>query len=142
MNLHDICLHVNNFFKQIQETTKLEFSGNKITGMNTIFLVGQYVYVEGSLLNDGVYKITAVGNKEITIDADLETETNTCTIFGLAIPKAFIELANEIINEGKVAGNIKSESVSRYSVTYAGDGSDWIKTYKNSLDKWRKLRGF
>lgn len=142
MNLHDICLHVNNFFQVEVQELELEFDENKISGEIKYLVKGQYIHIEGSLLNDGIYKIVSVGNDEITVDEILEDEKTECKIYGLAIPKAFLQLADKIMQEGKEEGNVQSESVSRYSVNYGGKGSDWTSAYKTSLDKWRKLRGF
>lgn len=139
MNLHDICLQVNNFFTKTVEVTELTFIGNKITNFSNDYLIGQYVHVEGSVLNDGVYKITNITATEITVNTSFVTEASKCTLYGLAIPKAFLELAEQIIQNG-AEGNAQSETVSRYSVNHGAGGNGWQNVYKNALNKWRKLR--
>ena len=141
MNLHDVLLEINNFFEKTKEVGEFEITSNKIIGIDEEnYKVGQYVHIHNSTLNDDVYKITAIDTEELTLDAELEPETNThLVVYGLAIPKALLSLVTEISANGK-EGSVQSESVSRYSVSYGEGGSNWAKVYKKSLDKWRKLR--
>ena len=141
MNLHDVLLEINNFFEKTKEVGEFEITSSKIIGIDEEnYKVGQYVHIHNSVLNDDVYKITAIDTEELTLDAVLTPETNThLVVYGLAIPKALLTLVDEIKANGK-EGSIKSESVSRYSVSYGDGGSNWAKVYRKSLDKWRKLR--
>jgi hypothetical protein len=141
VNLHDVLLEINNFFEKTKEVGEFQITSNKIIGVNEDnYKVGQYVHIHNSTLNDDVYKITAIGAGEITLNAVLLPETSdNIVIFGLAIPKPLLTLVDEIKANGK-EGSVQSESVSRYSVSYGEGGSNWAKVYRKSLDKWRKLR--
>ena len=140
-SLHDVLLEINNFFEKTKEVGEFEVTTTKIIGIDEDnYKVGQYVHIHNSILNDDVYKITAIDVEEITLDAVLLPETSdNIVLYGLAIPKPLLTLVDEIKSNGK-EGSIQSESVSRYSVTYGDGGSNWAKVYRKSLDKWRKLR--
>ena len=141
MNLYDVLLEINNFFVRDYECIEAEITTTKIIGsFNNNYVAGQYIRVLGSILNDGVYKITNVTGTELTLDATLQAETErTITVYGLVIPSSFITLANEIIAKGSNEA-VASESVSRYSVTYGEGGKSWASVYKKSLDRYRKMR--
>jgi hypothetical protein len=133
-------LDVNNFFTKEFETVDAEITATKIKGdFQNNYIAGQYVRVEESYLNNDVYKITAVTDTEITLDATLLPETTTILLYSLAVPQAFLTLANEIISDGSNKG-VQSETVSRYSVNYGDGGSSWKSVYRDSLTRWRKLR--
>ena len=134
-------LEINNFFVKDYECDNFTITSNKITGdFESTYVAGQYIRLSGSILNDGVYKITNVTATELTLDATLQAETErTITVYGLVVPSSFITLANEIIAKGSNEA-VASESVSRYSVTYGEGGKSWTSVYKKALDRWRKLR--
>lgn len=114
---------------------KTEYSGGEISIVN-----GQYFYIHGSALNDGVYQWPA------TV---LQDETFSGTVWGLAIPLAVLALADEIEEwqskyAGSVASPYQSESYSRgsYSRTKASAGQSavsWKTTFADRLAPWRKL---
>jgi hypothetical protein len=141
MTLYDIMLEVNNFFVKEYECVESELTVTKVLAdFSNTYIVGQYIRIKGSTMNDGVYKVTSVANGELMLQATLQPEpSSNITIYSLAVPASFISLANEIIAKGRDE-SIASESVSRYSVSYGNQGSNWTQVYKKSLDKWRKMR--
>lgn len=114
---------------------KTEYSGGEISIAN-----GQYFYIHGSALNDGVYQWPA---------SILKDETFSGAVWGLAIPPAVIALAEEIEEwQSKYAGvatsPYQSESYSRgsYSRTKASAGQSavsWKTAFADRLAPWRKL---
>jgi hypothetical protein len=105
------------------------------------YLVGQYIYVKGSVLNDGVYKISAVGSGVVTVSTVLQAETtiDPIWIFGLKVPNDFLSLVTEITswqadNSGK--DGIASESIGRYSVSFQNGGA-WQNVFASKLNMFR-----
>ena len=139
-NINDVLLEINNFFEKTKEYGSFEITTNKILGIDDLhYQAGQYVRLYNSILNNGVYKITATEDGEITLDATLQPETaNNLVVFGLAIPSELISLAAEIESKGSEQ-NVLSKTVSRYSVSFGEKGGAWTNVYKDSLNKWRKI---
>lgn len=105
------------------------------------FLVdGQYFRICGSLFSDGLHRYGP--------DMEcLQDETFTGTIWALAVPKAVIELADEIVAWQEKYGDAAaspyiSESFGGYSRAKAGgaDSVGWETTFRSRLNRWRKLR--
>lgn len=130
--LYEIMKSINNFF--IGETLDGTWTIEDDT-IDLPFLVeGQYFMIEGSVLNDGVYKYPAT---------DLKNETFKGKIHALKIPQAFIQLTKEIEEWQAKNGNsgpYTSESFGGYSYTRA-EGSDgsWSGAFRARLRPWRKI---
>jgi len=125
--------NLNNYFIKTYERQSIVFDGSTILGTDNDYLVGQYICIDKSILNDGVYKVTGIS--PLTVDADLLDEEVICYIFGLAIPKTIIDLFAKINmdNEG-----IKSESQGNRSVTY-DNNSSWAMKYNSMLGMYRRI---
>lgn len=103
---------------------------------------GQYLWIEGSVFNDGLHQYPLAG---------LTDEEFGGRIYLLAVPKALLELVDEIEDwqsrNGSVAdGPYQSESFGGYSYTRASDGSGgsgglsgWQAQFASRLNPWRKL---
>ena len=101
---------------------------------------GQYFRICGSVFNDGLHQYNVL---------DLVDETFNGTIWALAIPKAVIELADEIQKwqekNGEVASSpFSSESFGGYSYSKATDAETggavtWQSAFKRQLSAWRKI---
>ena len=99
----------------------------------------QYFRICGSVFNDGLHQYNVL---------DLVDETFDGTIWALAIPKAVIELAEEMEtwetkNGEAAAGIYQSESFGgyQYSKQTASDGGQvtvW-SVFRKRLNQWRKL---
>ena len=104
---------------------------------------GQYYRICGSVFNDGLHKYG-------DIDAKLQDETFTGTIWALAIPKAVVELSVKIEewqtkNGEAVASPYSSESFGGYSYTKATDTATgavatWETVFRTELNPYRKAR--
>ena len=110
-------------------------------GITLPFLAdGQYFRVCGSVFNDGLHQYNVL---------DLTDETFTGTIWALAIPKAVIELADEIgkwqEKNGEAASSpFSSESFGGYSYSKSTDAETggavtWQSAFKQQLSAWRKI---
>ena len=110
-------------------------------GITLPFLAdGQYFRIIGSIFNDGLHQYPA---------ADLVDEEFSGAIWALAIPKAVIDLANEIQKwQGKngeaSVSPYQSESFGGYSYSKATDAENggavtWQSAFKKQLSAWRKI---
>ena len=110
-------------------------------GVTLPFLAdGQYFRICGSVFNDGLHQYNVL---------DLTDETFTGTIWALAIPKAVIELADEIQKWQEKNGEAsvspyQSESFGGYSYSKATDAETggavtWQSAFKQQLSAWRKI---
>lgn len=132
-----ILLEINNFFiKTTQRKSATIDSNTLIFDSAVTLIVGQYVCIRGSVLNDGVYKITEIVGNVYTLDGTLQDETGTFFIYGLAIPKALLDIEAVIVASGSMSG-VASESLGEYSVSYGTNGS-WQEVYRNQLNPYRK----
>ena len=101
---------------------------------------GQYFRICGSVFNDGLHQYPAV---------DLTDETFTGSVWALAVPKAVIELADEIQKWQEKNGEssvspYQSESFGGYSYSKATDAETggavtWQSAFKRKLSAWRKI---
>ena len=110
-------------------------------GITLPFLAdGQYFRICGSVFNDGLHQYNVL---------DLVDETFNGTIWALAIPKAVIELADEIgkwqEKNGEAASSpFSSESFGGYSYSKSTDAETggavtWQSAFKQQLSAWRKI---
>lgn len=96
---------------------------------------GQYFRIIGSTLNDGVYQYPA---------KELQDEVFDGAVWGLAIPPAVIELAEEIDGWHKKFGEISvspysSESFGGYSYSKSTTEASWQTQFASRLKPWRKI---
>ena len=157
--LNEVLEYLNNYFfkytlgvKNYSYSKDVTFTTNTLTAtdFSDTFVVGEYILIEGTRLNDGVYKISAIDGTSITIDATLditivaEAEVST-TLTKCYIPKDLVALIAEIktYNTNTTDG-IASESQGNRSVTYTTSGSDgasgWQGAIASRLSKYRKCR--
>lgn len=103
----------------------------------------QYFRITGSVFNDSLHRYGQ--------DMELHDETFTGSIWALAIPKAVIDLSEEIAawqkQYGKKAASpFSSESFAGYSYTKVGGANEnggtggWQAAFKARLNPYRKLR--
>lgn len=107
----------------------VRFSGNsdgmRIYGVHQYFDIGDTVQISGSGVNDGLYQITEVGVDYIQVDNFLmSTDFNLVT--KIKYPADVVQCAVDLYrwkqNMGDKVG-IKSETISRHSVTYEDGGT-------------------
>ena len=142
----EVMNHLNNHFIHSYESISLVISKHTISGeFGKTYIAGQYIYILGSILNDGAYKITEVDGDTITLDATLQAETSSCTLWGCRIPTDFISIVADITafhtaNSGNE--NVAAEKVGNHSVTYvSGADNTWQSVFRKRLNRYRKMHG-
>lgn len=138
--LEQVLTHIHNWFQVGIYHGKYEIQDGGIT---LPFLQdGQYFRIMGSVFNDGLHRYGP------DMEA-LHDETFEGTIWALAVPKAVIELAEDITTWREKYGPIldspyTSESFGGYSYSKASvvgnSSSGWEAAFRARLNPYRKLR--
>lgn len=137
--LETVLQNLNNWFLVPDGVHAGEFTvqGGQLT--LPFLQTGQYFRVVGSVFNDGLHQYPV---------ADLTDETFTGSVWALAVPKAVIELAEEIDawqTKNGDPGPFTSESFGGYSYSKATNASGmavgWQDVFKIRLNDWRRIRG-
>lgn len=139
--LNVVMTHIKNHFARSWEIGQYEIVTDGIVGsFYKKYIVGQYVWLKYSFVNDGVYKITGVTSNKLTLDATLTAENTgeLIALFGLAVPHDFLTVVTEIENF-KSKDGVTSESIDDYSVSYGGDGGSWTSVFSGKLSQWRRM---
>ena len=113
-----------------------------IGNLSQNYIVGQYINIQNSILNDGTYKITAVTANKLTLDSVMiEETTDNVRIWGLRLPRGLIELIADITSyvASQPSANIQAESQGNRSVTYVEGGSNWKSTFANRLSAYKNM---
>ena len=98
----------------------------------------QYFRVEGSVFNDGLHQHPGV---------DMQDEVFDGTVYPMAVPRAVIELADEIKTwcETNPVSDKTSESFDGYSYTRSGGNGGyiggWQAAFASRLSPWKKVSG-
>ena len=158
--LNEVIEYLNNYFfkytlgvKNYTYTKDVTFTATgtlAATDFSSTFVVGEYILIENTRLNDGIYLITAIDATTITVDATLDIAITSeaeveATLTKLYIPKQLIALIADIktYNTNTTDG-VVSESQGNRSVTYGtssgGGASGWQSAFKNRLERYKKLR--
>ena len=147
--LERVMNYCNNFFVRTLEGHTYTIVADGIEGtFDNTYVAGQYICLDGTILNDGVYKIESVTSTKLTVEETLSAEdTDEITyLYGLAVPSTFVTLVDEINTyDDNVTYGIKSESQGNRSVTYGSDGgtssgdSTWQSVYSKSLAPYKRM---
>jgi hypothetical protein len=131
--------HCNNFFVAETKTGNYEIVNNELL-LDDSYLVGQYIIITKSVLNNGLHEI-----KENHKVENLKDEKFNGIIHKLAIPLDFMDLCKEIddfykrIAELSYSGYM-SEKFGDYTYTFNNDVfKDWRIKYKIELNRYRKM---
>lgn len=155
----DVMNSVNNHFIETLEVLELDFLGasappgeGEIRGyLKNDYLVNQYVLIRGTVLNDGVYKIkqivTAPDNLvSFKVYGDLYEEFEVMTyVYGLAIPRSFLELVQKISdysNDDQTLDNVgvATEKIDDYSIGYQDPNTtNWKMKFSSELNNYRRM---
>ena len=142
--MEEILNYINNYFAVSKEENNFNINNNVIQ-VRGKYLQGQYIKLEGSILNDGIYKVETLVDNTITIVGAINEEFEG-VIYGLAIPKDILEITNKFEEQKeKIVNSIyDSESFGEYSYTLAknskGEIYTAIDTVKNDLKKYRQMK--
>lgn len=137
--IEKVLKYLNHYYPiSIEGVTEIVSDG-LVGTFNETYAVGQYVYVKCSILNDGVYQITAKTPTKLTLSETLLAEdTDGMFVYGLAIPRDLLKLIAEIQTYGEKEEGLSSESIDDYSVSFK-DGSGWQATFRSKLAGYRNV---
>lgn len=125
----------NNFQNRVMRIEAPVFNG-LLTGCSPYFRPGDTIQISQSGVNDGLYVIKEIQDDQIHVDKELyDNPVNTVTkvIYPPDIQKGVIDLMVWEKDNRKRVG-IKSESLSRHSVTYFDqDSNNQVMGYPVSL---------
>lgn len=141
MILSELCQELKNWFCDIEKDVYSDTFSIESGALSLPFLKeGQYYRIVGSTFNDGVHQYG---------DDNLIDETFTGTVWAMRIPKAVLDLAEEIDswiekNGDAVTSPYQSEAWGGYSYSLKGGGSEsgslsWRTVFGGRLNRWRKL---
>ena len=139
--------YTNNNFQNRNIRFLASGKGNRINGVSPFLMVGDTIQISESFVNDGLYVITEINDDHIIINKEIfEVPRNLVTKveYPMDVQQGIINLMKwEQINRDKVG--IKSESISRHSVTYYDqDKNNQVMGYPVSLlgflDSYMKAR--
>lgn len=118
--------YTNNNFQNRSMRIEVPVINGVLVGHSPYFKVGDTVQISQSLVNDGLYGIAEITDGYIMLDSDLydfPMHTVTKVIYPADVQKGVIDLMLwEVENRQKVG--IKSETISRHSVTYYDQDAD------------------
>ena len=141
--------YCNNHFLISVENIEITFVDT--TGVYTIegdfaetYLAGQYIYISGSILNDGAYKISIVATGVLTVVELVLAEVSGDTdLFGCKVPKAFITLSSEIDTwntDNAAKAGTAAEKIDDYQINFfatVSSGGGWIKAFESRLIQYK-----
>ena len=111
--------YTNNNFQNRFVRFRAESRGNRIIGTSDYLKVNDTVQISQSMVNDGLYTITEIGDDFIRVNQELYKSTNLITKveYPADVRAGVLELLKWDIKNRPKTG-VKSETLSRYSVTY------------------------
>lgn len=138
--LEQVLDYIHNYFVYKEYSDTFVIRDGRLVGDSDFLLGGQYFKIDGSILNDGIYKYP---------DYELSDETFTGTVSSLAIPPALISTVSDIENWVNKYGSVtdspySSESFGGYSYTKSSQsgssgGISWKDMFGSRLNRWRKI---
>lgn len=128
--------YTNNNFQNRNVRFYADSEGKVLNGVSPFLKVGDTIQISESGVNDGLYVITAVNADSIQVDKEMFTvvwNMVTKVEYPIDIQMGIINLMKwEVTNRNKVG--IKSETLSRHSVTYYDqDASNQVMGYPVTL---------
>lgn len=137
--LDKVCNHVHNYFVSSVHDGTFTLSGGVAIDLPTTLKDGQYIRVVGSVFNDGIHLLPV---------SNFTDEVFEGTIYGLAIPKAFLDLVSEIeawcVKAANAPSVYTSESFDGYSYSRATDKGGapitWKTAFRKDLNEYRCLK--
>lgn len=128
--------YTNNNFQNRNIRFLASSEGKTLNGVSPFLKVGDTIQISESKVNDGLYVITAITEGTVKVDKEMfavDHNLVTKVEYPVDIQMGIINLMKwEITNRGKVG--IKSETLSRHSVTYFDmDSSNQVMGYPVTL---------
>jgi len=147
--MYEIMKAINNYFIYKMESGTYSIETDGIVGnFGNTYVKGMYIVINGSYLNDGLYKVDSATSNKITVEETLTVENTgeTMVVANCKVPNEFISLVAEITtwntNNAKNAG-VASEKIDDYSISYdksgSGDTISWMSAFSSRLAAYRKM---
>lgn len=137
----DLMTMTNNYFEKFYIHGNISITDGKLE-LPSNFVVGQYVRIIGSLLNDGVYKIQEKSGDTTTLSLLLEDEEFSGYVVGLAVPKAFVALSERVDKWAQKyearRGLISESSLGGY-YSWSASAKDVSEAFSSEIGRWSKL---
>ena len=139
--------YTNNNFQNRNIRFSASSDGYVLNGSSIFLKVGDTIQISQSGVNDGLYLVEGVGENQITVNKELFTVDHnlvTKVEYPIDVVMGVINLMKwEVTNRDKIG--IKSESLSRHSVTYFDlDSNNQTLGYPVAmlgfLDLYKKVR--
>ena len=145
--LTELCQELRNWFDLDRRYGTFTISGGALTA--DFLSAGQYYRIKGSIFNDGVHQYGS--------ETELVDETFKGEVWAMGIPKAVIELADQIAAWKAKYENVDSQSMSPFQSESFGGYSDskasasaaagsaastptgWKAVFASALNRWRKI---
>lgn len=139
--------YTNNNFQVRARRSECMIAAGKLYMLRPPFSVGDTVEISESLYNNGVYTVTGIEDKVVTLSENLIDEEHalaTLVRYPADVQQGVICLIKWDIEKGDKVG-ISSETISRHSVTYfdmSGDNSTmgFPKALTGFLRPYKKAR--
>lgn len=146
--LTELCQELRNWFDLNRYEGTFTISGGTLTA--DFLQEGQYFRIIGSIFNDGVHKYGDASDV-------LDDEEFTGSVWALGIPKAVVQLADDIDAWAAKYESVNSQAMSPYqsesfggysyqkASTSAAQGSaastptGWKTVFASNLNRWRKI---
>ena len=138
--MEEILDYLNNYFYKFGEVDTFTIN-NGVLDVKGNYYKGQYIKIEKSALNTGVFKVVDVTEDGVVLD-DVINETFEGMVYSLAIPRPLLRTNDEIV-EFKASNKpsaIVSESFGSYSYSKAtknGVSAGWRDVFKEDLMTYR-----
>ena len=137
--------YTNNNF-QVRGIRLIGYSeGMNVYGVPQYFSIGDTVQISNSVVNDGLYQVTGIQADSIQLNKELKT-TEFNMVTKIQYPQDVVRCAIDLFSWKQSMGGkvgIKSETISRHSVTYE-DSATLFMGYPvgilNGLNLYKKAR--
>lgn len=143
--MEEVLNYINNYFYKFGVIGKFTIAGNKIY-LQGNYYKSQYIYIKGSMLNDGIYEVKDIIDDELYFEG-LDDEVFDGVIYSLRVPKQLKEKVKEIqdFKTTNKPSQMQSESFGGYSYTRAsvnGKPMTWKDVYKDDLAPYNKIYNY
>jgi len=150
LTIEEVLAHLNNYFVDsfasniyvtiTADDKKITLATEDVTvdDIGVELEVNQYLRIEGSKLNDGIFKVDSVGTNYIVVEETLiDEESDYINLYELAIPQKLLSIITEM-QDWSGTNNIISEKLGPHSVTYSKP-STVFNSFEGRLKRWRKV---
>lgn len=117
--------YTNNNFQNRFCRAECNANGHQVYGNVPGLKVGDTIQISQSMFNNGLYVVDAISDGEFTIDKEL-TEEPTFLVTKIEYPADVVDCCLDLLEWSAKFGakvGVKSETLSRHSVTYEDSGT-------------------